>query len=397
MGFPAVTRPCEALDRHQRRRDAGQPTVTVLVGPGNLAAGEGPTWADRRGRATVVVVDPRAGTMADSWAVALASRLDLARAVVERLAGRRGEDPATLGPRIARMGSVERGLFLDAEAPGTDDRGVHAAGRWILERVAAREDLAVPGLAARLGGAIGGADGDPPEIQALVALGSLIPPGSAPVLLAAPPSDLPATPGWVAAAARSLALLALAWPGLPALLCVPPADLDAYLRDAPESREKALIRSGIVAVTAPPAGEIGPKPAEDGPTPPPESHDDRARSESERFVFRMLESSPATSGLFELNATVAIMHGPGRAMEVDLLARAARIAIEIDGYHHFQGPDSYRRDRRKDVLLQRGGYLVIRVLAEDVVPRLEEILALIRDVLSSRLPRPDGPIRDVRP
>ena len=44
-----------------------------------------------------------------------------------------------------------------------------------------------------------------------------------------------------------------------------------------------------------------------------------------------------------------------------------RIAIEIDGYHHFADAERYRRDRRKDLLLQSHGLLVIRLLAEDVM------------------------------
>ena len=36
-----------------------------------------------------------------------------------------------------------------------------------------------------------------------------------------------------------------------------------------------------------------------------------------------------------------------------------------------------RRSRRKDVELQQHGYLVVRVLAEDIVCRLEEVLDTI--------------------
>ena len=57
-------------------------------------------------------------------------------------------------------------------------------------------------------------------------------------------------------------------------------------------------------------------------------------------------------------------------------------AVEIDGYYHFQNPDSYRRDRRKDMELQKHGYLVVRVLAEDVVCRLEEVLETILAAVS---------------
>jgi hypothetical protein len=34
----------------------------------------------------------------------------------------------------------------------------------------------------------------------------------------------------------------------------------------------------------------------------------------------------------------------------------ARIAIELDGAQHFENRDAYRRDRRKDQLLQESGY-----------------------------------------
>jgi very-short-patch-repair endonuclease len=70
--------------------------------------------------------------------------------------------------------------------------------------------------------------------------------------------------------------------------------------------------------------------------------------------------------------------------EVDLVSRKLRLAIEIDGYYHFQDLDDYRRDRRKDLELQRRGYLVLRFLAADVVARLEEILDTILNAVAYR-------------
>ena len=83
---------------------------------------------------------------------------------------------------------------------------------------------------------------------------------------------------------------------------------------------------------------------------------------------------PETAGLFELNATLDFPFGAGRPIEIDLLARSIKLVIEIDGYYHFQDPEAYRRDRRKDLELQKRGYLVLRILADDVVERLEELL-----------------------
>jgi hypothetical protein len=112
------------------------------------------------------------------------------------------------------------------------------------------------------------------------------------------------------------------------------------------------------------------------------AEDDAARSAAERLLFARLESLPETAGLFRLNDKLAAPFGPWQEMEVDLLCRQHRIAIEIDGYYHFQDPEAYRRDRRKDLLLQQLGFIVIRQLADDVVIRLDAILDTILTTIS---------------
>jgi len=57
-------------------------------------------------------------------------------------------------------------------------------------------------------------------------------------------------------------------------------------------------------------------------------------------------------------------------------------AIELDGGQHLGDPDAYRRDRRKDALLQENGYLVLRFLAEDVGKYLDQVLDSILRALS---------------
>ncbi len=391
--------PSAGLDRHQSRRVAGLPAVSVLAGPPGVAAREGRLWAVASGRGVVEVADPRPGPMADAWADRLAAGGDPWRAVVSRVALASGDHADDLGRRLARMTPMELGLFREAAGPVGGDSGVEATCRWLLERAADGEDLAGPGLASRLGLAVPGLAGGGPSERGLVALGGLIEPGAGPVLLAARGADGPGASAWVEDAARSLAALALAQPRLAAILAVAPCDLEAYLRSAPESREKALIRSGVVAVAGDDGGEIGPvgPPAENAPAPSgpgsPED-DDRARSEAERFLFERLESLPMTAGLFELNSGLDIPFGPGRAMEVDLVSRPLGLAIEVDGYYHFRDEDAYRRDRRKDFLLQARGYLVVRVLAEDVVRRLEDVLDLILSAVASREGGPGAPNRD---
>jgi very-short-patch-repair endonuclease len=113
-----------------------------------------------------------------------------------------------------------------------------------------------------------------------------------------------------------------------------------------------------------------------------------ARSATELFFFRRLETLPETAGRFRLNTELPIpFDGRGR-MEVDLLCEDARIAIELDGEQHLAGAEAYRRDRRKDILLQENGYLVLRFLAEDVGKRLDEILDVVIRALFQRTRKP---------
>jgi very-short-patch-repair endonuclease len=106
----------------------------------------------------------------------------------------------------------------------------------------------------------------------------------------------------------------------------------------------------------------------------------RARSAAERTLYEALGRDRRTTGRFELNQRLAL----DIEREIDLLERRARVAVEIDGWFHFREPNSYRRDRWKDVVLQQAGYLVVRYLAEDVTERLELVVDEIARVLAAR-------------
>ena len=58
--------------------------------------------------------------------------------------------------------------------------------------------------------------------------------------------------------------------------------------------------------------------------------------------------------------------------------------IELDGSQHLADPEAYRRDRRKDALLQEHGYLVLRFLAEDLGTRLDAVLDEVLRALAGR-------------
>jgi very-short-patch-repair endonuclease len=112
---------------------------------------------------------------------------------------------------------------------------------------------------------------------------------------------------------------------------------------------------------------------------------DRARSASESFLFHRLESLSETTGLFRLNAKLPIPFDGWGEMEIDLFCADLKLAIEIDGPQHLADPHAYRRDRRKDALLQESGCLVLRFLAEDLGKNLETTLdSILRAVTHLR-------------
>ena len=103
----------------------------------------------------------------------------------------------------------------------------------------------------------------------------------------------------------------------------------------------------------------------------------RARSAAEAFLFQRLETLSETRGRFSLNDKLPIAFGKSAFLEPDLLCGELRIAIEIDGLQHLGSAEAYRRDRRKDMLLQENGYFVMRFLYDDVLSNLDYVLGVV--------------------
>ena len=108
----------------------------------------------------------------------------------------------------------------------------------------------------------------------------------------------------------------------------------------------------------------------------------RARSASEAFLYRRLQTLPATAGRFRLNADLPIAFDNRGRMEVDLLCDELDLVVELDGGLHLADAEAYRRDRRKDAALQEHGYFVLRFLAEDLGRRLDDVLDTIQRALA---------------
>jgi superfamily II DNA or RNA helicase/very-short-patch-repair endonuclease len=117
-------------------------------------------------------------------------------------------------------------------------------------------------------------------------------------------------------------------------------------------------------------------------THPPGSEPGRARSASEAFLFKRLESLEATRGRFRLNSALPIPFNQMGTMEVDFLDARLRLVIELDGAQHLQNEAAWRSDRRKDALLQRHGYFVLRYLAGDITKDLDTVLDTIHATLA---------------
>jgi superfamily II DNA or RNA helicase/very-short-patch-repair endonuclease len=110
----------------------------------------------------------------------------------------------------------------------------------------------------------------------------------------------------------------------------------------------------------------------------------RARSATEAFLYRRLETMDETRGRFRLNVDLPIAFDARGRMEVDLLCADSRLVIEVDGAQHLSDAVAYRRDRHKDQLLQENGYWVLRFLAEDVSKELGQVLDAILRSLATR-------------
>ena len=126
---------------------------------------------------------------------------------------------------------------------------------------------------------------------------------------------------------------------------------------------------------------------------------DRARSATEAFLYRRLDTLQETKGRFRVNVALPFAFDGLGQLEVDLLCSESRVAVELDGAQHLADPIAYRRDRRKDQLLQENGYLVLRFLAEDVGKELDSVLDAILRAVSHRrsLASTTEPLQFVRP
>ncbi len=173
----------------------------------------------------------------------------------------------------------------------------------------------------------------------------------------------------------TLLLPASALPGWPVEVPLP---LDPQWKTDYAASVRRLIRDGVDALLAGSFLHATEKPAPDA------KGEERARSASEAFFHRRLESIVSLTGRFRLNVRLPIPFDDRGELEADFLCADCRVVIEIDGAQHLGDADAWRRDRRKDAVLQENGYFVLRFLAEDLGKRLDLVLDTVHRTLAHR-------------
>lgn len=401
----ADSRVIHALERHRRRREEqGIPTLTVLVGPLGRSRALLRRWLAPRHHALCTAVSATAAEAARTWTEALVRAVDLRAAAADFLGDTLGFAPGALRDRLQGKTDYEREALLQELLPEAPLGDASALCRLLLF------SAGMPSVGALFDRVLSACEGDPARV--LAALHTLVPVGMAPALLLTGVGV-----DGCERSARAAAILSEAVPVLPVALCAERAWVEALLA-GPESRALAMVREGLVEVEAPspqvlrrkleelgvshteqleaPLAQLAAEGASDelvtrfgraaqaqeaAAREPSEAS--RARSAAEEFLHLFLDEIPEIQGFFELNQRTDFLLN-GRPVEVDFLSNALRIAIEIDGYYHFRDKEAYRRDRRKDLALQREGYLVLRFLAEDVVARFMEIRDTLLEVVAHR-------------
>jgi len=167
----------------------------------------------------------------------------------------------------------------------------------------------------------------------------------------------------------TILLPASALPGWPPEVPLP---IDPQWKEDYSASVRRLIRDGVdqplaklfVHATRPPSPEA--------------EGSGRARSASEAFLFKRLETLRETAGRFRLNEDLAIPFNDRGTMEVDFFCKGLKLVIELDGGQHLGDPAAYRRDRRKDAALQENGFFILRFLCEDLGRNLDLVLDTIR-------------------
>lgn len=99
------------------------------------------------------------------------------------------------------------------------------------------------------------------------------------------------------------------------------------------------------------------------------------RSHAERMVVALTRAAELPQPLF--NATV-------EGFEVDVLWRGERVVLEFDSYAFHATRAAFERDRRRDAVLARAGFLVLRTTWTELTRGSAALVARVAQALASR-------------
>jgi hypothetical protein len=334
------------LDCHATERTHGASVLSVVEGEADATLAGWATWAALRGQLTVVT-ESAAPDAAIADLLAQAPWLRTLQAARRRLASAARLSPEAVDAALDARAPSERAAWIDEVADL--DRHARVSG-WLLS--ALREPRArVPDLATAP--AASGYD-----------LFAILCDLAAPIAVLLHRNRPDAA--WLEAAFRTAAGL-VAWIPRYAVAVGAPRELlaDVLYRNA---ATLLMAREGVVPVVGVPAARSAPRPSRAGRT--------------LHTLHDALARDPRTAGQFALNALVR--YDDRSTVAADLIAEGARLAVEIDGWYRFRAPQGYRRERTRDILLQRAGYFVMRFLADDVEDRLASTVDEIAIALAAR-------------
>jgi len=102
------------------------------------------------------------------------------------------------------------------------------------------------------------------------------------------------------------------------------------------------------------------------------------RSDAERRLVRLLRKA----GQIGWQANVVVTDHLGAIGEVDIVFRACRLAIEVDGRAWHSAAERFQRDRTKQNRLVAAGWTVLRFTWDDLTRRPDQVIAIIRASLA---------------
>lgn len=381
------------LRRHAERRRAGQPTVTVLLGDATTPVARLQCHLATGATGLIVMDADKLDALVAAWLRSLVGRDDLEARAFAVAAGGRPEKASVLRAQWAARTARERERWLGQLIEQTYESNAKSALEWLRAHAQGTPRD----------------DGPDDSIAALGRLAGWLPSSVWPSVCVR---------AYSAQQLERLVAVATDVPSLP-LFAVVPADAWARERAQLSSRARSLLSEGLVLLREDGSKEDAPVAAitvrarerseaagrgtedvaslleraaeahararaiEESAREADEQSSERARSLAELLLFEMLERDEVTRGCFELNGTLSFDFGRQPA-EIDLLCQSLDLAVEVDGYFRFIEPSRYRRDRRKDLLLQTHGFVVARYMAADVVERGSEVVSSIRTLVELR-------------